>query len=184
MHCWVDRFIIVRWIGFVNLKLLRRVYANIPFFVHILTIQLPIPFIHNVTELGYRCTCRYFKNACLILLSSMFMLVHAHSWWRHQMEIFSALLALCAGNSPVPGEFPAQRPVTRSFGVFFVLRPNKRLNKQPWGWWFQRPSWSLWRQCNVATTKRSMCSSKFLGKSWCHTICGWRCYSKCPTRIP
>ena len=28
------------------------------------------------------------------------------TWWRHQMEIFSALLAICAGNSPVPGEFP------------------------------------------------------------------------------
>ena len=35
------------------------------------------------------------------------------------METFSALLAICAGNSPVPGKFPAQRPVTRSFGVFF-----------------------------------------------------------------
>ena len=33
-------------------------------------------------------------------------------WWRHQMETFSALLAFCAGNSPVIGEFPAQRPVT------------------------------------------------------------------------
>ena len=40
------------------------------------------------------------------------------SWWRHQMENFSALLALCAGYSPVNGEFPAQRPVTRSFDVF------------------------------------------------------------------
>ena len=39
------------------------------------------------------------------------------SWWRHQMETFSALLARCAGNSPVSGEFPAQRPVTRSFDV-------------------------------------------------------------------
>ena len=38
------------------------------------------------------------------------------------METFSALLAICAGNSPVPGEFPAQRPVTRSFDVFFDLR--------------------------------------------------------------
>ena len=38
-------------------------------------------------------------------------------WWRHQMETFSALLAICAGNSPVHGEFPAQRPVTRSFDV-------------------------------------------------------------------
>ena len=41
--------------------------------------------------------------------------------WRHQMELFSALLAICAGNSPVTGEFPAQRPVTRSFDVFFDL---------------------------------------------------------------
>ena len=37
------------------------------------------------------------------------------------METFSAFLAICAGNSPVTGEFPAQRPVTRSFGVFFDL---------------------------------------------------------------
>ena len=51
------------------------------------------------------------------------------SWWRHQMETFSALLAICAGNSPVPGELPAQRPVTRNFDVFFHLRLNKRLSK-------------------------------------------------------
>ena len=38
------------------------------------------------------------------------------------METFSALLAICAGNSPVAGEFPAQRPVTRSFDIFFDLR--------------------------------------------------------------
>ena len=46
------------------------------------------------------------------------------SWWRHQKETFPALLAICAGNSPVPGEFPAQRPVTRSLDVFFDLRTN------------------------------------------------------------
>ena len=28
------------------------------------------------------------------------------SWWRHQMETFSALRALCAGNSPVTGDSP------------------------------------------------------------------------------
>ena len=71
-------------------------------------------------------------------------------WWRHQMETFSAWLAICAGNSPVPGEFTALRPVTRSFDVFFDLRLNKRLSKQPWGWWFETPSWSLWRHCNAA----------------------------------
>ena len=50
-------------------------------------------------------------------------------WWRHQMETFSALLALSVGNSPVPGEFPSQRPVTRSFDAFFDLRLHKRLGK-------------------------------------------------------
>ena len=43
-----------------------------------------------------------------------------YTWWRHQMETFSALLAFCAGNSPVTGEFPAQRPVTRSFDVSLI----------------------------------------------------------------
>ena len=52
------------------------------------------------------------------------------TWWRHQMETFSALLAICAGNSPVTGEFPAQRPVKRSFDIFFDLRLNSRLSKQ------------------------------------------------------
>ena len=46
----------------------------------------------------------------------------------HQMETFSALLAICAGNSPVLGEFPVQRPVTQNFDVFFDLRLNKRVN--------------------------------------------------------
>ena len=45
-----------------------------------------------------------------------------HTWWRHQMETFSTWLAICAGNSPVNGEFPTQRPVTRTFDVFFHLR--------------------------------------------------------------
>ena len=61
---------------------------------------------------------------------------------------FSALLAICAGNSPVPGEFPTQRPVTRSFDVYFHLRPDKRLSKQSWGWWFEAVSHSLWRHRN------------------------------------
>ena len=43
------------------------------------------------------------------------------TWWRHQMEIFSALLAVSVGNSSATVEFPSQRPVTQSFAVFFVL---------------------------------------------------------------
>ena len=64
------------------------------------------------------------------------------------MATFSALLAICAGNSPVTGEFPTQRTVTRSFGIFFDLRLNKRLSKQSWAWWFETPSCPLWRHCN------------------------------------
>ena len=60
------------------------------------------------------------------------------------MEKFS----FCAGNSRVTGEFPTQRPVTRSFDVFFDLRLNKLLIKQCWGWWFETPSHPLWRYCN------------------------------------
>ena len=62
-------------------------------------------------------------------------------------NIFRVTGPLC-GEFTSPGEFPTQRPVTRSFDVFFDLRLNKRLSKQPWGWWFETLSWSLWRQCN------------------------------------
>ena len=78
-------------------------------------------------------------------------------WWRHQMDTFSASLAICAGNSPVSGEFPAQRPVTRSFDVFFDLRLNKRLSKQWWDCWFETLSRPLWRHCNACSNFRSFC---------------------------
>ena len=70
------------------------------------------------------------------------------SWWRHQMETFSVSLAISAGNSPVSGEFLAQRPLTRSFDGFFDLRLNKRLSKQSWRWWFETLSRPLLRHRN------------------------------------
>ena len=84
-------------------------------------------------------------------VSMTFMWSHCNddSWWRHQMETFSGLLAICAGNSPVPGEFHAQRPVTRSFDFFFDLRLNKWLSKQSWGWRFETLSQPFRRHCNV-----------------------------------
>ena len=54
-------------------------------------------------------------------------------------SIFRVTGPLC-GEFTGLGEFPTQRPVTRSFDVFFDLRLNKRLSKQPWGWWFETPS--------------------------------------------
>ena len=71
------------------------------------------------------------------------------TWWCHHMETFPALLAICAGNYPVPGEFLAQRPVMRSFDVFFDLHLNKRLSKQSWSWWFEMLLCPLWCHCNA-----------------------------------
>ena len=65
-------------------------------------------------------------------------------WWRHQMETYSALWAIYAGNSPTT----AQRPVTRSFVVFFDLRLIKWLSKHSRCWWFEMPSHPLWSRCN------------------------------------
>ena len=62
-------------------------------------------------------------------------------------NIFRVTGPLC-GEFTGPGEFPTQRPVTRSIDVFFDLRLNKRLSKRSWGWWFETASWSLWRHCN------------------------------------
>ena len=90
----------------------------------------------------------------------------ALSWRRHQMETFSALLAFCGGNSPVIGDFPSQRPVTRSFDGFFVQRLNKRLSKHSRRRWFETPSRLLWRHCNG-------CVNNLMIKiwSWFHHIC-------------
>ena len=68
------------------------------------------------------------------------------------METFSALLALCAGNSPVTGEFPSQWPVTRSFDVFFDLcqitwlparRASRPLRQAPVEYNFVNTSWMI-----------------------------------------
>ena len=74
------------------------------------------------------------------------------SWWCHQMETFSASLALCEGNSLVTDKLPSQRLVMQSFNVFFDLCLHKRLCKQSRCRWFEMPLSSLWRHCNVAST--------------------------------
>ena len=72
-----------------------------------------------------------------------------------------------AGNSPVSGEFPAQRPVTRSFDIFFDLRLNKRLSKPSWGWWFETLSCPLWRQCNDMGNRQGAHKSHRISSSLC-----------------
>ena len=78
-------------------------------------------------------------------------------------NIFCVTGPLC-GEFTGPGEFPSQRLVMRSFDVFFDMRLNKRLSKQPWGWWFETSSWSLWRQCNVGKDSRKTVRESF--KCW------------------
>ena len=57
--------------------------------------------------------------------------------------------ALCEGNPTGESWIPIQRPVTRSFGVFFDVRLNKRLSKRSRCRWFETLWRSLWRDVNV-----------------------------------
>ena len=85
------------------------------------------------------------------------------------METFSDLLVLWAGNSPTTSQFPAQRPMTRGFDVFYHLRLNKRLSKQSWGWWFQTSLRPWWRHCNVVDMNTKVTHTMILGLYWRET---------------
>ena len=106
------------------------------------------------------------KNPAMISLITDFKLngLVVLCWARRMMtspngNILRVTGPLC-GEFTDPGEFSTKRPVTRSFDVFFDLRVNKRLNKQPWGWWFDTLSWSLWRHCNGPPVKYNWSKKK------------------------
>ena len=101
-------------------------------------------------------------------LLNLYTIALSSNWYVHNViklfmmtssngKIFHVTGPLC-GEFTGPSEFPTLRRVRRSFDVFFDLRLNKRLSKQPWGWWFETPSWSLWHQCNVVMTTYSAIS--------------------------
>ena len=99
----------------------------------------------------------YVSSGCPCILESISYrwisaVMHPNVMMTSSNGNISSLLAICAGNSPVPGEFPTQRPVTRSFDVFFDLGLNDRLSKQSWGWWLETLSCPLWRHPNVLFT--------------------------------
>ena len=75
--------------------------------------------------------------------------------WKH----FPRYWPFVRGIHSSPVNFSTQRPVTRSFDVFFDLRLNIRLSKQSWGWWFQTLSHPLWRQYNVMMEKHMPCTN-------------------------
>ena len=70
-----------------------------------------LPFSFPVFQIIKTMITRWISYSCL---------TGSPLWWRHQIEIFSALLALCENNPPVTDRFPSHRPVTRSFDVFFI----------------------------------------------------------------
>ena len=127
------------------------------------TISPAVSLSSSVTPLNASSVNPFFVRSCEIsvcpspVIEGVSTKLRRGPWWCHQIETFSALLAICAGNSPGPGEFPAQRPVTRSFDVFFDVRPNKQLSKQSWGWWFETLSPSLWRHRNARIGYNSWC---------------------------
>ena len=125
--------------------------------------ELPVPRLSNIKFTSLKWICREYCNPWTSLFS------RDGSWWRHQMEAFSALLALCAGNSPVIGEFPSQRPVTGSFDVSFDLGLHKWLSKHLWPRWFEMPSRSLWCHCDVRSIPRIFIMKSMLWLvSWYH----------------
>ena len=106
------------------------------------------------------------------IVNSAHIVVHCSSIFSHYDVIkwkhFPRYWHLC-------GEFTGLRwiprtPVTRGFGVFLDLRMNKRLSKQPWGWWFQTLSRPLWRHCNGRWITFPHLLSYIRDESWLITL--------------
>ena len=134
------------------------------------------PFLSCLAGATWRLVLSYLVLLCLVWPK----INHSHTCFSIMMtssngNIFRVTGPLC-GEFTGPGEFPAQGPVTRSFNVFFDLRLNRRLSKQPWGWWFETPVWSLWRHrndtsnigCNCFTRPWGiLCICKVWNEYWC-----------------
>ena len=95
--------------------------------------------LHVIKKWMWNCCL---QNGGLFAATSLCMMTSSNG------NIFRVTGHLC---EEFTGEFPSQRPATRSFDVFFDLSLNKRLSKQSWGWWFETPSRPLWRHCNGCT---------------------------------
>ena len=128
------------------------------------TMGFPILVAHTDIERGpWFHQATYCFSWLTINLDNKEIIKILHSWWRHQAKKISSLLALCEGNPLVNGGFPSQRPVTRSFDVFFDMHLNKGLSKQARHRWYKTPSCSLWGQRYVLCTVTKLSQGIF---SW------------------
>ena len=143
------------WFIVAHLKTYQKVFSNLIVNWKLTTTSLYDDTIRYVACLFVSTLHIFVQSALHMIQMSMLSLrpvCESKSYVQVMMtssngKIFRVTGHLC-GNSPVPGEFLTQRPVTRSFDVFFDLRLNKRLSKQSWGWWFETLSRSLWRHRN------------------------------------
>ena len=85
--------------------------------------------------------------------------VHWFTWWCHQMETFSALLAILCEEFIGLRWIPRTKASDAELWYFFDQRLNKRLSKQSWGWWFETLSCPLWHHCNEIVHKCRALSS-------------------------
>ena len=100
------------------------------------------PFVRGILTYFYRFSDHLTQN---IKMNTLLQVYHDDVIkWKH----FPRHWPFCAGNSSVTGDFPAQRPVTQSFDVFFDPRLDERLSKQSWVRWFGTPTRPLWRHRN------------------------------------
>ena len=83
-------------------------------------------------------------------------------------------------NPQITSGFPSQRPMTRSFDVFFDLRLNKRLSKQSRRWWFETTSHSLWRHGNgMMSCNLRQC----ITNHWQPMVCSNTCFTHCSLEV-
>ena len=137
----------------------------------------PTPAVPTLTE---AIVTLFEETASRVLLSKLYprpscnckiwVNFQIYSWWRHEMEIFSALLALCTGNSPVTVNSPhkGQWRGALMFSLICVL--NTQLSKQSWGWWFETQSRLLWRHCNAWRRRYLFCT---------YPLKNWLCICNC-----
>ena len=102
--------------------------------------------------------------------------------WCHQMETFSALLAVCEGNSPVIGEFPSQRSMTLNFDVFFDLCRNKQLSNSSTRRWFETPLCLLCHYCDDCRNSWQWNNLHLIGTCWLKQWMGWQNWAQKDSR--
>ena len=151
IRCNIERYLRLERMGYIRVAFGRQNYAQ-AFIIFTTATNSMIYVLEKGADIVVCGYVRYLLQfITLVLVENVVWLPPAAIFEFHMMTSsngnISALLAPCAGNSPVTDEFPSQRLVTRSFDVFFDLRLNKQLSKQSWGWWFETPSCSLWRHC-------------------------------------